>query len=598
MRKHLVIPDTQVTPTSPKDHLSWIGQYIVEKKPDVIVDLGDFADMESLSSYDKGKLRAEGKRYKKDIEAAKEGMELLLRPLKNYNSKMEGQKHKLYKPEMRLVLGNHECYDTATEILTESGWKLFSELQVGELVYTIRKNQSGEWQPVKEIICNDYNGEMLIHHSRTVSMCVTPNHRVIWTNNEGTKMHEGMAKDCPSACDQFVSAPSGNGVSLSLEQIRFSAVALTDSHHGLSRRLTFYQSGEKANHIRNIILEAGVDFDEKERDRNITHICGKKLKARAKVAFEFYMTRPNWCPDNNKLMPPWAFNLNQKQFEVFLETLIFCDGSIPTRATDSRVFYGRKEICESLQALCITKGYRATISEYRPTHFRVNITKATKCRVEKFLKKRIHYTGKVWCAVVDNETLMIRRDNKPIFSGNCRITRAVESDPSLEGFMSIKDLGYEDFGWKVHPFLEIVTIDGVSYSHYFCNPLSGRPYSGYSIDTRLKNLSFTFVQGHQQTYLVGSRFLNTGKTIRGLVASSCYLHDEEYRGPQANGEMRAIFLLHEVHDGDYMLSEVSLDFLCRKYQGIPLWQFMKEKYPDIFNQSTWMKRRELVEAQG
>jgi hypothetical protein len=175
-----------------------------------------------------------------------------------------------------------------------------------------------------------------------------------------------------------------------------------------------------------------------------------------------------------------------------------------------------------------------------------------------------------------------------------RINRAVESDAAMEGFMSVDDLGYEYFGWQVHPFLSIVTIDGIAYSHYFCNPLSGRPYGGMSMDTRLKNLGFSHIQGHQQVFLIGSRFLNNGRTIRGLVASSCYLHDEDYRGPQANGEMRAIFLLHEVHDGDYMLNEVSLDFLCRKYQGIPLWQFMKEKYPDIFNQSTWMKRRELM----
>ena len=60
--KHLVIPDVQAKPGVPLEHLDWLGQYIVAKKPDVVVCLGDFADMESLSSYDVGKRSYEGRR--------------------------------------------------------------------------------------------------------------------------------------------------------------------------------------------------------------------------------------------------------------------------------------------------------------------------------------------------------------------------------------------------------------------------------------------------------------------------------------------------------------------------------------------------------
>ena len=36
MLKHMVIPDTQVKPDNPIEHLKWAGQYAVEKKPDVM----------------------------------------------------------------------------------------------------------------------------------------------------------------------------------------------------------------------------------------------------------------------------------------------------------------------------------------------------------------------------------------------------------------------------------------------------------------------------------------------------------------------------------------------------------------------------------
>ena len=44
---HLMIPDTQCKPNIDMSYLSWVGQYIVEKRPEVIVHIGDHADMPS-----------------------------------------------------------------------------------------------------------------------------------------------------------------------------------------------------------------------------------------------------------------------------------------------------------------------------------------------------------------------------------------------------------------------------------------------------------------------------------------------------------------------------------------------------------------------
>jgi hypothetical protein len=98
-RMHIVIPDCQVKPGVRTDHLEWVGNYIAEKKPDVIVCIGDFADMPSLSSYDVGKLSAEGRRYNKDVDAARAGMQRLMAPI---------QAVKDYQPRLVFTQGNHE----------------------------------------------------------------------------------------------------------------------------------------------------------------------------------------------------------------------------------------------------------------------------------------------------------------------------------------------------------------------------------------------------------------------------------------------------------------------------------------------------------
>lgn len=108
MSKHFLIPDTQVKPGVPIDHLTAAGNYIVAKQPDVIIHLGDHWDMHSLSSYDKGTRKAEGARYQEDIEAGIRGMQALLAPLKAYNKRKRKNKEKQYKPRMVFLLGNHE----------------------------------------------------------------------------------------------------------------------------------------------------------------------------------------------------------------------------------------------------------------------------------------------------------------------------------------------------------------------------------------------------------------------------------------------------------------------------------------------------------
>ena len=173
-----------------------------------------------------------------------------------------------------------------------------------------------------------------------------------------------------------------------------------------------------------------------------------------------------------------------------------------------------------------------------------------------------------------NEALASAKRWKPdlhLLRGNHenRIERAIEADAQLDGLLTMDDLLSP--GWKVHDFLVPVVLDGVTYAHFFYAPMSGRPYGGM-VESRLKTIGFSFTQGHQQTLGYGVRFVGN-RSQHGLVAGSAYLHSEDYRGPQGNHEWRGIIVCHEVRDGSYDPMFVSLDFLCRKYEGKPLAKF-------------------------
>lgn len=155
-----------------------------------------------------------------------------------------------------------------------------------------------------------------------------------------------------------------------------------------------------------------------------------------------------------------------------------------------------------------------------------------------------------------------------------RITRAAEEDAQLEGTVSLDHLNYAEWGWKVIPFLEELELDGISYSHYFYNPNTGRPYSGENLATRLKTIGRSFTMGHQQGLNIATRPVGK-RRHQGLVIGSSYLHDEQYLGPQGNNCWRGIVVCHQVENGSYDPMLVSLEFLCRKYENRTLKDFLR-----------------------
>jgi hypothetical protein len=96
---HLVIPDGHAHPDHNNDRFEWIGKLIADLRPEVVVNVGDMADMPSLSSYDKGSKGFEGRRYKKDVESMLDAQDRLFTPTK---------KIKYKKARYVYTIGNHE----------------------------------------------------------------------------------------------------------------------------------------------------------------------------------------------------------------------------------------------------------------------------------------------------------------------------------------------------------------------------------------------------------------------------------------------------------------------------------------------------------
>lgn len=140
----VVLTDMQARPDIDLAYFYAVGRWVGHKRPDKIVCLGDWADMASLSSYEKGHRSAEGGRYLNDIESSKTAMTLFYMGVID-SLREDGVNPDDYKPVRIMLLGNHEDrIDRASRIdpalfgtistqdlqFRECGWQVVPFLEV------------------------------------------------------------------------------------------------------------------------------------------------------------------------------------------------------------------------------------------------------------------------------------------------------------------------------------------------------------------------------------------------------------------------------------------------------------------------------------
>lgn len=107
MSTYLLIGDAHAKPNTDLARFHWLGRFIVDRKPDVIIDMGDWEDMPSLCKYDKGTKSYEGRRYKLDVAAAWRAREIVDSHISHYNDRQRRLKERLYKPTLYSLGCNH-----------------------------------------------------------------------------------------------------------------------------------------------------------------------------------------------------------------------------------------------------------------------------------------------------------------------------------------------------------------------------------------------------------------------------------------------------------------------------------------------------------
>lgn len=125
---------------------------------------------------------------------------------------------------------------------------------------------------------------------------------------------------------------------------------------------------------------------------------------------------------------------------------------------------------------------------------------------------------------------------------------------------------YDLSNWEIKvPFLEVIRLHGIEFSHYFSNSGTGRPISNAKALLTQRHVSS--VAGHKQGFEYAEMLKGKDDTIQALIIGSCYYHKENYKN-HTNHHWRGSILLSQVENStgfDY--ARFSLETLDKMYEN-------------------------------
>lgn len=455
MKKTILLPDIH---HPYQNRMAWISllEFLKDFIPDEIVLLGDAMDMRCLNHHEEGNLRHfETKRLISDYRAFEKE---IIQPINELCPKAK----KVY------LFGNHECLDDKTELLTKRGWINYKEIKLDDIVFSFNpETKLGEWVKIDKLIIQKFSGKLNRINLKTLDLLATDNHKIFYKTKLSNKYKYTEIRNLPKTRILFPMTNTINNPEYNISDnwIKLIAWILTDGHIAKPKsgylNIGISQRKSKMPIVEKIVNDLGLEYSLNFRDRDIKKICGKIVKTQeSQGALTFNSKSKNEILkyiDKSKNIPDWVDKLSDRQFTIFLQSLIDGDGSRHKSSPNSSwIMYGRKQFLEKLQILCITHNYSASLSVYRETQYRLNI-----CVNRKFFNlenskqiKKENYVGDVWDLTVKNHNFMIRRNGKCHFTGNSWVDQAIDKDPSkCEGIIEIENC-IDLKGWQVIPYIQ------------------------------------------------------------------------------------------------------------------------------------------------
>ena len=372
------------------------------------------------------------------------------------------------------VVFRPDCYSDDTEVFTNTGWKLFSELTGNDLVAQVLDDGTYEFVTPIKYTKQYYTGNMhhFSDHFGKIDFLVTPNHRMVLSQNGTERIitAEKLGNRGNHKQKMFRSASAKNmGKQLSfIERINIAFQAdgsyITD---GNKIRFCFSKQ-RKIDRLTDMLDSNDIKYKKYFSDRGNVEFVIDIDKSMVSKDFEWVDTSNlcgNWCRE-------------------FIEELSYWDS---TRRSDNRFKFDttNKLVIDKIELIAISAGYGCLLSSYIDNRkdifsevFTVHIMKDNTIGGQSWTNTPVFYDGYVYCVSVPSGKLMVKRNKSILVCGN-------SGDP-------VKILCGHSFATvtSIESYAEMIDVDAGGYNVVF-NEEDGKYYTFESYDNGWST-EFTF----------------------------------------------------------------------------------------------------------
>jgi hypothetical protein len=362
-----------------------------------------------------------------------------------------------------------ECHDDKTEVLTDEGWKFFSDLTgLEQLLSMDPTTQAAEYINPLRIVKRWHNGEMYHHKCSGVDYCVTPGHRMLWhtrhmRNGETvlgglklTRMDDLFdGSKAPKIMSREIKWHAPDAEFFTIPALETAKRSYPEQVVPMDLWLEFlgwyFSEGHliKAK-IKSGIAVYGIAISQKDQ-ATLSHIYQLAVKLgfpaklyscpstpqvhihSAQIGRWFAQFGPTCL---KRRLPDFLRYLSVRQANVFLDAYVKGDGyqNTPTRQI---IYTSAPRLAAGLHELILKTGVDSTVL-IRPLAGKKTvidghaassscdgyiISRMNKPKRIKFNRQRIskiHYEGFVYCAELPKyHVLYTRRNGRALWSGNC-----------------------------------------------------------------------------------------------------------------------------------------------------------------------------------
>lgn len=352
-----------------------------------------------------------------------------------------------------VIKAEHLCYDRETEVLTPDGWVRFDQLSEGVPVAQVdTATLNMTFARPTAYVRYPYRGQMVRWLSDTVDLLITPDHRVVYQtewdfdHSPGRNWKIAPANEMPPRfyVPQAVAWEAPDTVTIDFagatiagtDYARFMAAWLAEGCTRESKHdvVISQNGGEFADMIWDLLQRLPFQFRRVPQINRQDHIQFKSSNR------ELYEALLPFGKSGEKYVPAAIKGMSARQIEEFLHWYALGDGHY-YKHSPLRVQYVSKSyrMIDDMQGLLLRTGKTGSV-QYYPGAARIETRMHKRAsgpgykwygKLQPYHQGTVAFDDEVFCVSVPTGALLVRRNGKPIVSGNCMTMRGIRKPGSL-----------------------------------------------------------------------------------------------------------------------------------------------------------------------